>query len=34
MADVFQFDIDENHPDSNFDPDDSDERNDVSILQF
>lgn len=34
MADVFQFEIDETHPDANFDPDDNDElildRNDVS----
>lgn len=30
MADVFQFEIDETHPEANFDPDDNDDRNDVS----
>lgn len=30
MADVFQFEIDETHPDGNFDADDNDELNDVS----
>ena len=36
MADVFQFEIDENHQDGNYDPDDNenelilDDRNDVS----
>lgn len=33
MADVFQFEIDENHQDGNYDPDDNEnelDRNDVS----
>lgn len=38
MADVFQFEIDESHPDGNFDPDDNDEvildDNDVSQSDF
>jgi hypothetical protein len=38
MADVFQFEIDETHPENNFDPDDNDEiildGNDVSQSRF
>lgn len=37
MADVFQFEIDENHQDANYDPDDNEnddeiDRNDVSLF--